>query len=210
MDRENAGGKGPETGGEKPKERRQDAAADAGPNGDRRRAVRAGLIGLALLVAVIAWVATSGDEESTESAPTVSAPRIVSEEELAEIGADLGYPIYWAGPMQGKALEVTESSDGNVQVRYLDEELEAGEGTPAMLTIGSYPLEDPAGAIGVIARRPGAFARAPGNRRVVTNREKPTSVYFASPGNDVQVEVYDPSPRRAMALALSNRVEPAG
>ena len=39
-------------------------------------------------------------------------------------------------------------------------------------------------------------------REVVTDSEKPTSVYFVDPEDEVQVEVYDPSPEKAMSLAF--------
>jgi hypothetical protein len=34
-------------------------------------------------------------------------------------------------------------------------------------------------------------------------------VYLISPDNTLQIEVYDPSPERAMELALSGQVRPA-
>lgn len=170
--------------------------------------LRGTVIGLALLVALVAWIATSGEEETPASEDI--APRIVDEAELSSLAAVLGHPVYWAGEMPGRAMEATESADGSVQVRYLDESLEAGEGSAAVLTVGSYPLPDPSGALDSLAGRPGAIVRARDGRRAVTNRQNRNSVYFADPGNTVQVEVYDPSPRRALRLALSGRVRPAG
>lgn len=174
--------------------------------------LRAGLIALAFVVALIAWVATQGDDSGDEAEPAAqSPPRIVSAEELAEIAAGLGHPVYWMGQVSGRVLEVTESSDGSVTLRYQEEGLEAGEGTPAVLTVGSYPISDPAAAFDTISARPGAIVRESSEgRAVVTNEGNPTSVYFADPGNSVQVEVYDPSPKRAMALALSALVRPIG
>ena len=59
------------------------------------------------------------------------------------------------------------------------------------------------------AARPGAIVRhSKDGTEVVSSREQPTSVYFVGPDKAVQVEVYDPSPRRAMQLALSGRVRP--
>ena len=37
-----------------------------------------------------------------------------------------------------------------------------------------------------------------------------TSVLIAFPGVDDQIEVYDPSPQRALAAALSGKVRPVG
>lgn len=90
-------------------------------------------------------------------------------------------------------------------MRYVAEGAEPGES----LTIGSYPLENPSAAIQALAEEPGAIVRtAPDGRTIASSEGTPTSVYFASPDGSVQVEVYDPSPQRAMSLALSARVEP--
>lgn len=180
-----------------------------------RRTLRFAVVGLAVLVALIAWLATrGGGDESSEPASSAEAAavRIVNTDELREAAAELGQPIYWAGPMPGKELELKELAEGGgAQVRYLAKGTAAGEGSRAALTIGSYPLEDPDKALEGFAARPGATTRkASDGREVVVGRESPSSVYFVSPENSVQVEVYDPAPQRAMSLALSGTVEPAG
>jgi hypothetical protein len=188
------------------------AAAD-GSQGDRRR-LRFAVVGLAVVVALIAWLATrGGGSDSSEPEPTAAAgpPRIVTVAELREVAATLGQPIYWAGPLAGRELELKELGEGGVQVLYLPEGTASGKGSPKSLTIGSYPLGDPEKALEGFAERPGSSSRqASDGREVVVSKTAPTSVYFTSPDNSVQVEVYDPSPGRAMSVALSGRVEPAG
>lgn len=178
----------------------------------KRRALRLAVLGLAVLVALIAWLATRDDDGSSE--PAVSdpaAPRIVSSAELSEAAEDLGQPIYWVGTVPGTVLELKElGGEGGVQVLYQPEGTEAGEGSPAALTIGSYPLTDPAAALEGFAERPGAIARTSSEgTEVVTSKQSPTSVYLTGEEGEVQVEVYDPSPKRAMSFALSGRVQPS-
>jgi hypothetical protein len=187
------------------------------PGGGRNpRLLRAGVIAVAIVVALIAWLATRGGDSSSEPEPASTAaaapPRIVTPAELREAAATLGQPIYWAGPMKGKELELRELGEGEgVQVLYLPEGTAAGEGPANALTIGSYPLSNPRSATEGFAERTGSSSRkASDGREVATSAESPTSVYFASPDNSVQVEVYDPSPQRAMSLALSGKVQPAG
>lgn len=179
---------------------------------DRRNLRRWGIVALAVAVGLIAWVATRGDSGSSaepEPAPAGFEARIVSETELGEIAASAGHPVYWAGPIAGKELEASESEDGNVEVRYLDEGAEPGSDRTGALTIGSYPLSDAAGALVWFAERKGSIVRkARDGREVVSNIGAPSSVYFASPDGKVQVEVYDPAPARALELALSGQVEP--
>jgi hypothetical protein len=194
----------------KPAENKKAGAKPA----DRRKLLRIGVIAIAIVVALVAWLATrDSGGGSSEPAKTAAeaAPRIVSVDELREVAVTLGQPIYWAGPVKGKELELKELSEGGVQVLYLPEGTAAGEGSPKSLTIGSYPLPDPEKALEGFAKRDGSSAQtASDGREVVASAESPTSVYFASPDNSVQVEVYDPSPQRAMSLALSGKVQPAG
>jgi len=179
--------------------------------GDRPWLLRGAVIGLALLVGIVAWLATEDDDETAATPAAVAEVRIVDEGELVGLSAEVGQLVYWAGPIEGTELEATELPEQRgVQVRYLEEGAEAGSEEAAALTVGSYPLADPTEAIDAIAAEPGAIVRTSrGGRKVVASAERPTSVYFASPDNSVQVEVYDPSPARALRLALSPRVRSA-
>jgi len=200
---------------EKPAEKKEAGgkAASAKPS-DQRKMLRVGVIALAVVVALIAWLATrGGDDDSSEPATAeAAAPRIVTVDEMREAAANLGQPIYWAGPVKGKELELKELGEGGgVQVLYQPEGTAAGEGAAKVLTVGSYPLPDPAEALEGFAKRPGAIVtQASDGSEVVSSKESPTSVYFTSPDNSVQVEVYDPSSQRAMSLATSGKVEPVG
>ncbi len=174
----------------------------------RRRLLRATVLAVAIAAALVSWLTSresGGGAAETESA---FGPRVVGVGELREIAATAGRPVYWAGRVAGRAMAVRElSREAGIQVLYLPP---GGDAAAARsLTIGSYPLPDPAGALATVARRPGSIVRrGAGGRRVVTTERSPTSVYFASPDNSVQVEVYDPSPALAMRLALSGRIQP--
>jgi hypothetical protein len=176
---------------------------------DRRWLLRGAVVTVALVVALIAWRATSEDDE-VAAAPE-AAWRLVSPGELGEIAAIAGHPVYWAGPRPGAKPALSEDATGNVQVRYLDDASELEEDRGENLTVGSYPLPDPKAASANLAADPGAIVkRSPDGTELVSTEESPDSVYFADPDNAVQVEVYDPSPGRAMALARSGKIVPAG
>jgi len=173
--------------------------------------LRTGLATLAAVVALIAWLATRGDDSGSGegAAPVEPTASIVSPAGLAAAAEKLGQPVYWVGSLPGTELELSELAEGGVRVVYLPAGEGGGEGSPAHLTIGSYPLDDPEAALRTFAARPGSIIRhARDGTEVVTSRTRPTSVYFVGAGKAVQVEVYDPSPRRAMRLALSGRVRP--
>ena len=177
----------------------------------QRLLLRSGLVGLAVVVAIVAWLATRGDGQGGDSgaAPAEPTVGIVSPAGLAAASAKLGQPLYWAGPGPGTELELEELPEGGARVIYLPAGEAAGADSATALTIGSYPLADPEAALRDFAARPGAIVRhASDGTEVVSSREQPTSVYFVGSDKTVQVEVYDPSPRRAMRLALSGRVRP--
>lgn len=173
--------------------------------------LRTGLATLAAVVALVAWLATRGDDQASGDgkAPLARATRVVSPEDLAVAASRLAQPIYWAGSRAGSELELEELPEGGARVSYPPAGEASGTDSSAVLTIGSYPLAAPEAALRAFAARPGAIVRhAKDGGEVVTSRERPTSVYFVSADRSVQVEVYDPSPRRAMRLALSGLVRP--
>lgn len=172
--------------------------------------LRGGVVAAAIVIAIVALIATSGEDEGPATLPEAGS-RIVSEDELAEAAGALGQPIYWAGPVEGTELELEELPEGEgARVRYVPEGSAAGEAPANVLTIGSYEVGDAVGALENFAAEPGATTRqGKTGLEVFTNEERPTSVYFADPEGAVQVEVYDPSATKAMSLALSGKVEPA-
>lgn len=178
--------------------------------GEKLWLLRGGVIGLAVVIALVALLVSGGEDEGP-AAPPEAESAIVSEEELAERAAALGQPIYWAGPVPGTVLELEQlEGEEGVRVRYLPEGSEAGEASPEALTVGSYPLAEADAALERFAAEPGSVTRqGPNGREVVYSEEKTTSVYFNDPEGLVQVEVYDPSPKKALSLALSGKVGPA-
>lgn len=175
-------------------------------------AIRIAIVAVAALAVVLGVLIAGGDDdEQAAEGPAQESSRIVSAAELRSIAAAKPTPIFWAGEQPGTEIELTEEPGGSVYVRYLEEGTEVGEGNASSLTIGSYPQEDPEGELRKVAAGPDAFSRkAEDGRQVVGSEGNPYSVYFASPDNTVQVEVYDPSPDRALDRALSDEVQPVG
>ena len=85
---------------------------------------------MALIVGLVAWLATKdGEDSSSSSIPQAGIDaQIVSVEELEELAASAGHPVYWAGEIPGKELEASESTEGNFQLRYLPEMARADYG----------------------------------------------------------------------------------
>ena len=163
---------------------------------------------LAVILGLVVWLVARGDDES---APTFSGgdATAASAEDLAALPASVGHPVYWAGPKRGNTYELTRTDDGRIYIRYLPAGVEIGSDQPKYLTIGTYPSQNALGVVRGLAKKLDAKAmKVRGGGAAVQDTEHPTSVYLAYPGSDYQIEVYDPSPARALELALSGGVVP--
>jgi hypothetical protein len=166
----------------------------------------AGVALLALVAGSVVLLLGGGDDDGSRAA---GAPREVSVQELRSAAEAAGHPLYWAGAVPGRRLELTKNARGHLFVRYLPADARVGDDRPAFTTVGTYPQEDAYQAAERSARRRGSTRRdAPGGGIAVWTRDSPTSVYLAYPGSDVLVEIYDPDPERARELVLSGEVGP--
>lgn len=175
--------------------------------GDRRR-----LAGIVLSVAIVATAAIlamqGGGGDAPEAVDTAARP--AAEADLLSLASSLGHPLYWAGPRPGTAMEVSQEANGSVYLRYLDGGAEIAD--PGLyLTVGTYPVADAQGALRRTAAKSGSsLGRVAGGGITLVNPTEPRSVYLAYPGSDLQLEVFDPAPRAALALIRSGAIVPAG
>jgi hypothetical protein len=178
------------------------------------------LLAGAAIVAGVILAATSGSSSpnvapSTPGAPSPAAVssttvQAVSVATLRELPTSLGHPVYWAGPMARATYELTRTPDGRVYVRYLTGGAKVGSPLPYFLTVGTYVVPNAEAAVSAAAAQPGAV-RVPLQGGVAFyNRARPTSVYFAYSGSNVQVETYDPSASVARQLVESGAIKPVG
>jgi hypothetical protein len=172
-----------------------------GSTGVRLGAVAAVLIGVALL----AWLVLGGGDDDGVQA---NEPQAVSVEELQGEAGSSEMPVFWAGPQAGTTYEFTETSDGSVYVRYLPEDAEVGDPSPDFLTVATYPLENGYARVQAAAQEEGAETEElPNGGLALVDADRPSSVYVAYEGEPYQVEVYDPSPDRALELVTSGAVQ---
>ena len=169
---------------------------------------------IALIAAVVVWIVGDGGGGDEEEA--AGAGRIVSPAELGEVAAASKAPIYWAGERPGAELELSElgaeaagEEASRTYVRYLTGGAQAGDPKPAYLAIGTYELPNAYAALRANAKRTGAKLRkAPRGAMAWVDPQSPTSVYLAKPGAKYQVEVYEPTPKQALKVALSPDLQP--
>lgn len=165
------------------------------------------VVALAVVGGLVVWLLVRGTDTSTRTFRASAQP--VSAQELAGLPATVGHPVYWAGPKRGFTYELTRTNDGRIYIRYLPAGVSIGSNQPKYLTIGTYPLKNARAALRGIAKRLHVTAmKLNGGGTAVQDTNHPTSVYLAYPGSDYQVEVYDPSPARALQLVVSGQITP--
>jgi hypothetical protein len=169
-------------------------------------------IGIAISVALVfvaIFLATRPGDEGGETQNVDAAPRLVDAADLTALEGTLGHEVYWAGERAATQLELSEKADGNLFLRYLPDGVEAGDPRVGFLTVGTYPVAGAVEALRRTAAKGGARLRsAAGGAVVLVNPSSEGSVYLAYPGSDLQIEVYDPAPGRALGLIRSGAIRP--
>jgi hypothetical protein len=181
----------------------------------RRRLGIAAIVVVAVAAGVAVWVVRNRDENGTATPTVTRAPRTsvtrARPRSLLTLSRLLGQPIYWAGPEPRRKLELTRTPSHRVYIRYLPLRVPIGDRRGSYLIVGTYRVKNAYAAIRKASREPGAhLLRLRGSLIGVYSDNSPANVYFAAPHSGYQVEVYDPSPKRALALVRSGRIRPIG
>ncbi|MCU0314108.1 MAG: hypothetical protein MUC84_08630 [Solirubrobacteraceae bacterium] len=169
------------------------------------------VVGLAVAIALITWlIVRGGDDEPANPAPAVTAgqPQVLGEDELRAFGREQAIPIYWAGPRPNRRYELTQTSGGQVFIRYLPPGVEAGDRRRRSLTVGTYPQKNAYAALDAVGDSKGQSKVVTQTGALVVTRDEPppTSAYFTFPDADFQVEVYAPTPGQAQRLVLNGDI----
>jgi hypothetical protein len=160
-----------------------------------------------LVLALMAGCGGSGSDSSSSQPTSSGAAEIVSADSLREAAVAGTRPIYWAGEQDGTELELSRPDKGRTYVRYLTGGAEAGDKRADFLTVGTYAQPNAVASLRRQAKRSGGtLGHAPNNATVYYDRGSPQSVYLAYPGAPVEVEVFDPSFKRALRMVESGQI----
>jgi hypothetical protein len=168
----------------------------------------------AIAVTVLVWLIVRGGgtpsatpaTTSTASSVAPLGPIAATPSTLATFAAALQRRIYWAGPRPGATYEFTETSAGNLYVRYLPKGVRVGDKRAAFRVIATYPYPGALAALAALAGTKGE--RLAGGGLAVPSTDYAKSVHVAYPGVPYEIEVFDPVPGRALAIARSGQVRP--
>jgi hypothetical protein len=177
----------------------------------RRQEVRVGaVIAVALAIAAVVWLVAVRDGGSSKAKITSISPTAATPDRLRALAKDVGHPIYWAGPAENMTYELTETSSGRIFVRYLPESVPVGTSRSGYTIVGTYPVDNAYDVLNGLARKSGESSfPAPRGGFAVFGKTTSTNIYLAYPDEkNVQIEVYDPSPKQARSLIDSGRIAP--
>jgi hypothetical protein len=182
-----------------------DRARTTGP-GSRRLRLGA-VLAVAIAVGFIAWLIFKDDDnDNSNQAANVAAASLQGVQATRD---SVGHPVYWAGERKNQTYELTHTANGNIFIRYLPSKADVGAPRPDYLTVGTYPFKRAHQTLERLARREDAVSRKLTRGGIVVARKpKSLNVYLAYPDEDLQVEVYDQHPGRALQLASSGRIRP--
>lgn len=142
--------------------------------------------------------------------PAAAPAAAVSPADLKSLAVQAHHDVFWAGARTGVTYELTRGVDGRIFVRYLPSGVAAGSKRP-YLTVGTYPVAGAYATTAAQSRDSAAVALRIRGRGIAFYRpSRPTNVFLAFPGRDVQIEVYDPRPGKARALVTANAIAPVG
>ena len=167
--------------------------------------------GVAVITAAITLILTlsfsslfaTNPLDTTTLAARISGGVALSESELKDVVTKLGETVYWAGPMRGAKYTINAQNVGAIYVRYLPGGKGISDTSPKFRVIATYKETNGYDATLAAGNQPNgvSFAKPDGAGVVYYNKNTPTNVYLAYKSKPFQIEVFDPSAEKSLAMA---------
>ena len=164
------------------------------------------LVLVALLSSVLTFAITKqfeqGVVDQTSFVAKISGGVALTEPELKDVVQQLKTSVYWAGPLAGAKYTINASTPGQIYVRYLPDGNGVNDLSPKYRVIGTYAEKDAyTSTLAAGNEANGVSFTTPEGIVVHYNKSAQSNVYVAFQGRDFQIEVFDPSPKTALAIA---------
>lgn len=160
-----------------------------------------------ILTALISSVATFGltyfftNNNSSTTSTATSGQVALTEDELKAAVIKLNTVVYWAGPLENAKYTLTMNEAGAAFIRYLPNGDGANDTAKKYLTVATYMVNAAFDAVKAAGNeQDGIGLTTADGAAVYYNKNSATNVYMAYPGQDLQIEVFDPTPGRALQL----------
>ncbi len=170
------------------------------------------ITGVLAVAAIVTAVILAQDSPATSNVDAEDLgqderPVGLDEQTLREFALLHEGPIYWAGPRTDTTYELTVTEVGDVFVRYLPLGVAVGNQQPDFLTVATYTRPDAYQALVEVSLGDQFVSEETARGAlVVYASSEPTSAHFSFPDTTIQVEVFDPTPNRAVSLVLDGSI----
>jgi len=168
------------------------------------------LVVLAVVVGVVLWLVLGHSSKGKHHGKTYKTigPIAFSSKNLKQESHFIHTRFFWAGPQQGDTYEFTRDRNGYLFVRYLPHGIHPGAKGAHYLIVVTYPF--PGGYQALKHQAKSNALPGPDQSIVFQRPHDKKSVLMAFPGQDYQIEVFDPSPAVALATARSGKIKLIG
>lgn len=178
---------------------------------NRRTVLIGGAVAIIVIAAIVSFAAGGDDSPSSSgNGITASATAVpVNTDGLRAAVTAVGGTgkVYWAGEEAGFTYVLRTEANGQASVRYIPEGGDANAAGAVYRVLGSYPIKGAFEVTKKAANTPDSVLLTNSDGSVVVyDKRKTTNVYIAFPDVDVQVEIFDPTPGKALELATSGRI----
>ena len=131
----------------------------------------------------------------------------LTEIELKSVIAKLNTVVYWAGPLKDAKYTLDVSDEGAAFVRYLPGGKGAEDTAKNYLIVATYRVNAAYDAIKTAGNeQDGIGLMTAGGAAVYYNKSSSSNVYLAFPDQNLQIEVFDPNPGRALQLVNTSGI----
>jgi hypothetical protein len=123
----------------------------------------------------------------------------LTETELKDIAMRLDSKVYWIGPLNKYKYVLTVNGSGVYFIKYIPDGYDPTDLAKKYTTVATYKVTSAFEAIKSIdGREDGIHLLSSDGKAIFYSKETATNVYAAFPNEDLQIEVFDPSPGRAL------------
>ncbi|MFZ9702550.1 MAG: hypothetical protein ACO3BG_05835 [Candidatus Nanopelagicales bacterium] len=160
-----------------------------------------------IITALISVITTFGisslflNKTNSTSTEARTGQMALSEQELKSVVMNLNSVIYWAGPLENAKYTLNVDEAGAAFIRYLPNGEGANDTEKKYLTVATYKVNAAFDAVKAAGNeQDGIGLITADGAAVYYNKNSASNVYLAYPGQDLQIEVFDPTPGRALQL----------
>lgn len=186
---------------------------------NRQTAIIGGAVVVVVVAAIIAF--TVGGDDKKPSDNNANTGNNTEQPANVQVGLNpdglktavgaIGRVVYWAGPETDYSYVLQTFGNGQTTVRYVPQDGDPNNQEAVYRVMGTYPIKNAFDVTTKAGQTEGSTLLTNSDGSIVVyNKSKTTNVYVAFPDVDVQIEIYDPAPGKALEVATSGRITKVG